>query len=115
MARRREVLKALSMGAAKAVMPDSHPMTAAMTGLASSAKAAPAGDRVRLGVIGTGGRGCYVAPLFAERPDVEIAVLCDVHPERLQRGVHAVRKVTGKAPKTVTDYRQLLDDKENPR
>jgi predicted dehydrogenase len=86
--------------------------TLALSELASPAKAVPPSDRVVIGVIGTGGRGCQVAPWFAERPDVEIAYMCDVHPGHLANGVQAVEKVTGKKPKAVIDFRRVLDDKQ---
>jgi predicted dehydrogenase len=85
--------------------------TLAMSEVATTLKATPASDKVVLGVIGTGGRGSFVSTLFASRPDVEIAYVCDVHPERLEKGQDAVAKITGKKPEGVTDFRRVLDDK----
>jgi predicted dehydrogenase len=85
--------------------------TLAMSGVASSPKTIAASDRVIVGVMGLGGRGCFIAKLFAQRPDVEIAYVCDVHPERREDGVKAVAEVTGKKPKAVDDFRTLLDDR----
>jgi predicted dehydrogenase len=85
--------------------------TLAMSGAASSPKTTAASDRIIVGVMGLGGRGCFIAKLFAQRPDVEIAYVCDVHPERREDGVKAVAEVTGKKPKAVHDFRTLLDDR----
>ena len=84
----------------------------AMSEVATTLKATPASDKVVLGVIGTGGRGSFVSTIFASRPHVEIAYVCDVHPERLEKGQDAVAKITGKKPKGVTDFRKVLDDKQ---
>jgi predicted dehydrogenase len=86
--------------------------TLAMSELVSPAKATPANDRVVVGIIGTGFRGCEAGPWWAERSDVEVAYVCDAHPGRLAKGVHAIEKVTGKRPKAVIDFRTILDDKQ---
>jgi len=36
-----------------------------------------ANDKIVIGVMGLGGRGTYLAESFAQRPDAEIAYLCD--------------------------------------
>jgi predicted dehydrogenase len=48
---------------------------------------------------------------FAGEPGVEIAYICDVDQERMQKCASAVNEQTGKAPQTVTDFRRILDDK----
>src|SRR6266568_3808115 len=85
--------------------------TLGRSGVASLPKTTAASHRVIVGVMGLGGRGCFLAKLFAQRPDVEIAYVCDVHPERREDGVKAVAEVTGKKPKAVDDFRTLLDDR----
>ncbi len=45
---------------------------------------------VRLGVIGTGGRGTFVMAAFARDPSVEIAGVCDVYEPNLERAVSAL-------------------------
>jgi predicted dehydrogenase len=71
---------------------------------------AAASDKVLIGIIGLGGRGTFVSGLFAERPDVEIAHVCDVHPGRCEHGAQVVEEVAGKRPKAVGDFRTILDD-----
>jgi len=78
----------------------------ALGGLASS-RCLGANERVRIGVIGLGGRGMAVAKWFSKIPDVEIAYLCDVDTKAIGRA----KKVYPEA-KTATDLRKVLDDKE---
>ena len=60
----------------------------------SSSRAAGANERLRVGLIGCGGRGRYDAGVFAARADVEIAYLADPHKQRLDE---AARQFGGKA------------------
>jgi predicted dehydrogenase len=69
-----------------------------------------ANDKVVVGVMGLGGRGSYLAERFAERPDTEIAYLCDVDSRRLARSREAVEKTKGRPVKLVQDFRRVLDD-----
>ena len=79
-----------------------------------AARAAPGGrviganDRVRLGLIGCGGRGFYVADYMLQLPHVEFTAACDVWDERRARA--AVR--LGAQCKTFGDFRRLLDQKD---
>ena len=42
-------------------------------------------DTVRLGLIGLGRRGTYILrEVLRYMPDVEVAAVCDVHPERME-------------------------------
>ncbi len=71
----------------------------------------PASERIRMGVIGCRGRGAELAREFAKRADVEVVALADVDDAAFAKGVPAVEKVTGKAPRVEKDFRKLLDDK----
>ncbi|MCW5962621.1 MAG: Gfo/Idh/MocA family oxidoreductase [Bryobacterales bacterium] len=80
---------------------------AGMHGFASAAaQAQPASDRVRVGVIGSGGRGAYLTAQFKE-VGAEMSAVCDVYEPNLQRGLAAAS--TG--AKAFSDYRRLLDDR----
>src|SRR5208283_1914036 len=68
-------------------------------------------DKVVLGFIGVGGRGTFVLNMFLQRPDVEVAYICDVHGDHRDRGVAAVEKAKGSKPQAVDDLRKVLDDK----
>jgi predicted dehydrogenase len=70
-----------------------------------------AGEKIVIGLMGAGGRGRQVAQMFAARPDVEIAWLCDPDSRRLGPAKQAIEKVQGKAPQTAQDFRRILDDK----
>ncbi len=70
-----------------------------------------ASDKVRVGVMGVGGRGTLLARWFAAMPDVEVAYLCDVNQRRFGRVLDAVETAQGTSPKLVGDFRRILDDK----
>ena len=76
-----------------------------------SARALGANDKIVMGVMGLGGRGTYLAEKFAERPDVEIAYLCDPNTRRFARAREAVEEAQDRSPKMVQDFRRVLDDK----
>ena len=82
---------------------------AAALALGAAAKAAPS-ERVRHAIIGCGGQGKRHALSLSAFPDCELAVLCDIDPERRA-------KVAGLLPGNVTprqveDFRDVLDDPE---
>ena len=85
--------------------------TLAMSGLASPRKAAAASDKVVLGFIGVGGRGTEVLRMFLERPDVDMAYVCDVNSPRRLKAAQAVETASGRKPTAVDDLRRVLDDK----
>jgi predicted dehydrogenase len=73
------------------------------------------GSRVTVGVIGTGGRGTEHGRMFAGLQDCIVGYLCDVDEKRVNAAAKAVEPVATKAgnaiPKTVGDFRKILDDK----
>ncbi len=85
--------------------------TAGILALGSSARVLGANDKIVVGVMGLGGRGTFLAEKFAERPDVEIAYLCDPDRRRFARAREAVEEAQDRSPKMVQDFRQILDDK----
>ena len=70
-----------------------------------------ANDRVRVAVVGLG-RGMGHVGALLNVPNAEIAYLCDVDEGRASLGVQMVQDKSGKAPKTVTDFRKILEDKD---
>ncbi len=91
----------------------------AVTGAAGLAAAAvpafaqtpPAGPKIRLGVIGCGGRGKFVADLFQKHGGYEIVAMADYFQDRVDEaggkfGVPAERRFTG-----LSGYKRLLDSK----
>lgn len=84
--------------------------TAATFAALSQRKIYAANERIIIGVMGLGGRGTYLAEKFAQRPDVEIAYLCDPDTRRFARAREAVEEAQDKRPKLVQDFRKILDD-----
>jgi len=66
-----------------------------------------ANDRVRLGIIGAGGRGQELMKEFLRVPNIEFVTVADVYKRRHDE---AARLAPGIKP--VTDHRRLLDMKE---
>jgi len=83
----------------------------------ASGKDAPS-ERVRVGVMGTSrsnqrknpGRGATLAMGMARLPGAEIAYVCDVDSRNLHLAVECVAGVQSKRPKSVADFRRILDD-----
>jgi predicted dehydrogenase len=101
---RREFLKASAYLGGAAVM--------AAPGIARAAGSV--NDRIRVAVVGLGGRGRVShcgALLEMAKENVEIAALCDCDENRMQLAAGFCEQKSGKRPATVADYRQLLDDK----
>jgi len=69
-------------------------------------RAAGANERVRVGLIGCGGRGRYDAGVFASREDAEVAYIADPHKQRLAETAKQFRSA-----KPTDDFRRMLDDK----
>lgn len=80
--------------------------------IVSQPKAYAANEKVVIGVMGLGGRGTYLAESFAQRPDAEIAYLCDADSRRFARAREAVEEAQNRRPKLVQDFRKILDDRE---
>jgi len=86
-------------------------VAAGLYGLGAAPKAAAPSDKVVVGVMGVGGRGTFLTQLFASRPDVEVAYLCDVDSRKFHGAVKVVEDKQGKTPKTLGDFRRILEDK----
>jgi len=66
-------------------------------------------DKIRLGVIGCGGRGRDVLGVFLSNKEVDCPVVCDVDDKMLVRAATDVEEKRGRAPETVKDFRHVLD------
>ncbi len=75
---------------------------------ASAARVIGANDRVRMGLIGCGGRGRYVARFMREAPNVEFVALADVH----EPSAAAAREWAGGEARAFQDFRRVLDMKD---
>lgn len=78
---------------------------------AHAARVAPS-DKVRIGIIGTGGMGRAHMYSLAQNPQCTIVALCDAFANRYEEVVGNVEKITGARPDTYQDFRQVLDRKD---
>ncbi len=69
-------------------------------------------DKVRLGLIGSGGMGRGDLECFFLNPEVDCSVICDVDDAMIAKGVEICEKQRGKKPDTVKDFRRVLDRKD---
>ena len=80
--------------------------SAAMKGLAQSPN-----ERVRIAVIGLGGRGGSHVNAWSRMANVEIAGICDVDESHIGEKFKLLETRGAKAPTTFVDFRKILDDK----
>ena len=69
-------------------------------------------DMVNIAVIGIRSRGKDHYKALAKVPNLRIAILCDVDQRLLPAAVDEVEKLTGYKPKTETDFRKVLENKD---
>jgi predicted dehydrogenase len=67
-----------------------------------------ANDRIRLGIIGAGGRGRGLMTSFKKVPKVELVAVCDVYEPNQNLGL----KLASEGAKSTYDYRELLNNKD---
>ena len=73
---------------------------------------AAAGDRVRVAIIGMGGRGSELMRVFSDVPAVEIAAVVDPDGNRAEQAATWLFKKTAKRARVESDMRQVFEDKE---
>lgn len=67
-----------------------------------------ANDRVRMGLIGSGGRGKQDWTTFLRQPDFEPVAVCDLYQPFREKGI----AMADGRPKPFTDFRKLLEEKD---
>jgi ASC-1-like (ASCH) protein len=75
-------------------------------GLFPSSRVLGANDRIRIGLIGAGGRGTEIFKVALKCPNVEGVAAADVYTRRLDELKASIPAIT-----TYRDFRKLLDDK----
>ncbi len=85
--------------------------TAAAGGALRASAPGSANDRVRIACVGVRGQGNAHIQQYAQMPNVEIAALCDIDGNVLNRRCSDVEKLTHKRPAAFKDIRKLLEDK----
>ncbi|HZE08077.1 MAG TPA: Gfo/Idh/MocA family oxidoreductase [Gemmatimonadaceae bacterium] len=68
-------------------------------------------EKMVVGVMGLNGRGMVHAAGFARGPNTTLGYLCDVDSKVLAKALNDVSTLQSPAPKTVGDFRRMLDDK----
>ncbi len=79
---------------------------------ASYSRIMGANDRIRMGIMGTNGRGKSMAANFALQKNTEVLCICDVEDKALAKGIAAVEKAVNKTPRSEKDIRKMLDAKD---
>ena len=77
----------------------------------SAAQQSP-GDKIVIGVMGTGGRGTSLARSFEGLTNVEVTHVCDVDRKRAERAAQVAGAVKKRKITPVIDYRRILDNKD---
>src|SRR6266851_3936621 len=85
--------------------------TAAAAGAVSSKGLASANDTVRVACVGIRGQGNSHIKAYSAMPNVEIAALCDIDENVLEKRLGEVEASGKKRPAAFTDVRKLLEDK----
>jgi len=83
-----------------------------IAGTKASGKVIGANDTVRIGVAGCGGRGGNHMSEWTSQEKVQITYLIDPDQSQLGKATRNVENRQKTKPKTVTDIRQALEDKE---
>ena len=94
-------------------MIDRRTFLTAASGLALTARVARANlqganDRIRIGIIGTGGRARGLMNLLKRLPGNEMVAVCDVYEPRALQAV----EIAGANTARMSDYRRILDNRE---
>jgi predicted dehydrogenase len=75
-------------------------------------QAPAASEKIRVGIIGSGGMGRGDLATFFLSPEVECPIVCDVDDKNIAEGAKLVEKSRGKAPATTKEFREVLDRKD---
>jgi predicted dehydrogenase len=79
---------------------------------AAAFQAGGANDRVVVAVIGTNSRGAQLARVLSVLEGAEVGCICDVEEKALAKGMKAVAGRQARTPKTATDLRRVMEDKD---
>ncbi len=78
----------------------------------SSRRRVGANDKLVIGLVGCGGMGAVDMGKLMEKPEVQVAALCDVDKNRMPNDIKSVTAKYGKAPDLYGDYRKMLERKD---
>ena len=77
----------------------------AVLGSLAPAHVLGANDKIRIGVLGSGGRAQYLMTLFKKFPATQFVAVCDVYGPHREEAL----KIAGPEAKGYVDYREVLD------
>ena len=67
-------------------------------------------EKMKLGLVGLGQRGSSLLEgIFIPSERVEVAAVCDIYDDRIEKAVSRVTEAGQKAPFATKDYRELID------
>src|SRR5215472_12996138 len=95
---RREVIKAATLGT-----------TARLIG--NSKLWAGANDRIRIAIMGMGGRGGDLMTSSFKLNGIEVAAICDPDENRMRTWAASHEALSDRRPRTEPDIRRILEDK----
>jgi predicted dehydrogenase len=76
------------------------------------ARTVGANDKLVIALIGCGGMGANDMRQLMDKPEVQVAALCDVDKSRMPADIKSVTAKYGKAPDLYDDYRKMLERKD---
>ena len=82
---------------------------AMLTQVGRTSRAAPS-ERVRVGIMGAGGRAMSLINSFSANRSIEVVAVADLDANRLPAGLKAAEEKQGKQPRGESDFRRLIDD-----
>jgi predicted dehydrogenase len=85
--------------------------SALLAGRSASARPA-ANDKVRLAMIGAGSRGNQLLGPFLDVPEFDFVAIADVDDKHAEATAAKVQEKREHTPRTMRDYRAILDDKD---
>ncbi len=100
---RREFMQRSALGGATLGVGFSETLAASE----GPASAVSPGDKITVGMIGTGARAHQLMAAIQALPGAEIVGVCDAYKSRIERALER----TGRRPKVYPDYREILADK----
>lgn len=65
-------------------------------------------EKLKLGVVGLGGRGFGLTQMFLKMPQVEVVALCDLYEDRVQRAADKAVEMGKPAPFGTLDYKEVI-------
>ena len=78
--------------------------------LAKNVFAESPNDRINMAVVGIRSRGAEHCRQFSQIPNVRVTTICDVDERLFPKVVNEVKEFSGEKPKTVVDFREILED-----